>query len=165
MHAAEIALIAVIVLAVIVLRLRGEPLRFRRLVVIPTVLAGIGLVKTAQDGADLTASTVAMLGVGIASALVLGAIRGRTIEVTERGGRVWYRYRPATVAVWVVSAAVRGAEVALQHHSGAADLGSGPLLLLLGASLLAEAAVVYPRAQRLGVPFAADDRSRPARLR
>jgi hypothetical protein len=93
-----------------------------------------------------------------------GLWRGSTIELSERGGYLFYRYRPLTIAVWVASFGARGLELLLQHATGAAGLGSQSLMVSLGASLLGEAALVYPRATRLGVPFAPDDRRRPAGL-
>ncbi|HVX43439.1 MAG TPA: hypothetical protein VHC49_06125 [Mycobacteriales bacterium] len=158
MELGRIALIVAIVIGVVAMRLRGEPLRVKGLVVLPAAVTGIGLWDLYKHAHHVTAGAVAFFVLSIVTSIGFGLWRGSTIELSERRGYLYYRYRPMTLVVWVASFAARGLELLLQHAAGAASLGSQSLMVGLGATLLGEAALVYPRATRLGVPFAPDDR-------
>jgi hypothetical protein len=156
-------LIVVAVAAVVYVvgsRLAGEPLQVKRLVLLPLVLAIWGAVRLSGALPAVSALDVAFLAVEGGLAVVAGLARGVTIQLFARDGHVWYRYRPLTVVVWVALVVVRiGLGVAghgLGVHSAAI---TGALVLMLGLSLLGEAAVVGWRAMASGTPFA------PARRR
>jgi len=127
-------------------RFAGEPLEGRRLIVLPVVLTIVG--ATRLDHLHATPVEVAVLVAEAAVAVVLGAVRGLTVQVFDRDGHLWYRYRPLTLVVWLGSMLIRLAFTQLPGVSGAALLG------VLGLSLLAEALVVGKRALAAGVPFA-----------
>jgi hypothetical protein len=138
---------------VLVRRLAGEPLEGRRLVVLPLVLTIVGISQLTRLHA--TPLDVTVLVVEGVLAVVLGALRGLTVQVYARGGHLWYRYRPLTVVVWVGSLLLRVGQTAAGHAVGADSNVLGAALLgVLGLSLLAEALVVGKRALGTGVPFA-----------
>ena len=138
---------------VLVRRFAGEPLEGRRLAVLPIVLVVVGVAQL--RGVHATPIDVVVLAVEGLVAVGLGTVRGATVHVYARDGHLWYRYRPLTIAVWVVSALVRlGGSVA--GHALGADtkvLGAA-LVLMVGLSLLGEALIVGRRALASGVPFA-----------
>ena len=141
-------------------RMKGQPLEAKRLLVLPVVLVVIGITDlTGTSAPHLSRTDVAFLAAGVAISVVLGAARGATMELYPKGGELWQRYRPATVALWI---ALIAAKLILGAIAGAAGAsgggGTNSLLLTLGVSLLAEAAVVGPRALSTGVPFAADQK-------
>jgi hypothetical protein len=141
------ALLAVAAIVYVVARrFAGEPLEGRRLIVLPVVLTIIG--ATRLDHLHPTPVEVAVLVAEAAVAVVLGAVRGLTVQVYDRDGHLWYRYRPLTLAVWLGSMLIR---LGFTHLPGA---GGDALLGVLGLSLLAEALVVGKRALATGVPFA-----------
>jgi hypothetical protein len=150
---------AVLVVAVVVFvmgsRLAGRPLRARSLVVIPAALTIAGLAQLPHLGA----AAIAVLVVEVAFGFGLGALRGVTVSVYEKAGHAWFRYRPSTVAIWVVTIAARVAMVFGTRVVDVGLVGTGPILLSLGLSLFGEAAVVAVKAQRMNVPFAPDRRT------
>ncbi len=138
-------------------RMKGQPLQAKRLLVLPVVLTVLGITDlTGSSAPRLTPADIAFLAVGAGISAVLGAARGATIEIYPHGDELWQRYRPVTVGLWI---ALIGAKLILTVIAGAAHASAGggtnSLLLTLGISLLAEAAVVGPRALSTGVPFAA----------
>jgi hypothetical protein len=138
-------------------RLAGRPLRARPLVVIPAALTIVGLTQLPHLGAEVI--VVLVLVVEVAFGFGLGALRGVTVSVYEKAGHAWLRYRPSTVAIWVVTIAARVAMVFGTRLVDVGLAGTGPILLSLGLSLFGEAAVVAVKAQRLNVPFAPDRRT------
>lgn len=157
-----IAVAVVAVGYVMARRLAGEPVRVKRLVVLPLGLAAWGLVNLGKVANGLSTVDVVVLVVGGLVAVLAGMVRGTTIQVFVRDGVLWQRYRPLTIAVWVALVAVRvglgfGATAVGAHRS----VLTASLLLMLGLSLLGEAAVVLPRGLALGVPFTMDQRASP----
>jgi len=153
----QILLIAAIVIVVIGRRFAGEPLRSKSLI-IPLALTIWGLSQL--RGQHLGGADIVLLVVEGVIGLGLGAVRGTTIKIYQRDGHLWMRYGWATLGVWIASIAVRFAFVFGAHLVGVHLSGNVALLVPLGASLLAESAVVAQRATRTGVPFAPDRRQR-----
>jgi hypothetical protein len=142
-------------------RTRGQPLRAKRLLVLPVVLTAIG--ATDLSG-SLSSTDIAFLVGGVIVSVILGAARGATIEVYPNQGELWQRYRRSTVTLWIVLIAIKVVLLAVASVTGAqAGGGTNTLLVTLGASLLAEAAVVGPRALSTGLPFAADQKDQDER--
>lgn len=134
-------------------RLAGEPLEGRRLVVLPLVLLVLG--ATQVDGMHVTPLDVTLLVVGGAVGVVLGVLRGLTVQVYAKNGHLWYRYRAITIVVWLASLLLRLGQIVAGHALGAdTKVMSAALLPVLALSLLAEALVVGKRALATGVPFA-----------
>ena len=150
-------------------RMKGQPLQAKRLLVLPVVLTVLGITElTGSLAPHLTANDIGFLVLGAGLSAVLGAARGATIELYPLGGELWQRYRPATVALWITLIAARliVMVIAGAAHASAGG-GTSSLLLTLGLSLLAEAAIVAPRALSTGLPLAAghQDSGRPGPAR
>jgi hypothetical protein len=153
------ALIVAVVVLLLVRRFLGEPLEARRLAAPPLILIVMGAYSLSKiDLAAVAHHPVvdgAVLGFGALVAVLGGIVRGLTVRVYVRDGHVWYRYTLLTVVVWAGLAALRFAQSA-----AAGALGADPavldaaLLLILGLSLLGEAAIVGRRAIATGAPFA-----------
>jgi peptidoglycan/LPS O-acetylase OafA/YrhL len=151
-------------------RMQGRPLKLRRMLLLPVVLVVLGIVDlTGSSAPHLTSKDIAFLVVSLALSIVLGAARGATIELYPKQGELWQRYRKSTVALWIALIAAKLILIAIASAAGAsAGSGTSTLLLTLGVSLLAEAAIVVPRALSTGLPFATghqdsdDGRSRPS---
>jgi hypothetical protein len=143
--------------------MQGRPLKIRRLLLLPAVITVLGIVDlTGSSAPHLTAKDIVFLVIGVALSIALGAARGASIELYPSNGELWQRYRPATVVLWVALIVVKIILLVIASAAGAtAGGGTSSLLLTLGISLLAEAAVVIPRAQSTGVPFATDRRNSP----
>jgi hypothetical protein len=142
--------------------------------VLPLVLTVLGITDFTGSGAPhLTPNHVAFLVASAVISVVLGAARGATIELYPQQGELWQRYRGNTVALWIGLIASKLVLALIASAAGAsAGGGTDSLLLSLGVSLLAEAAIVAPRALSTGLPFATDhdgesdgDRSGPAPAR
>ena len=152
-------------------RMRGQPLNARRLLVLPVVLTVIGVTDlTGSSAPRLSGTDVGFLAAGVAISVVLGAARGATIELYPNGGELWQRYRPVTVVAWVTLVAAKLVLAGIASAAGAsAGGGTHGLLLSLGASLIAEAAVVGSRALSSGLPNDRDPKhaawTRPGRSR
>ena len=152
-------------------RMKGQPLQARRLLVLPVVLVVLGITDlTGSSAPHLTPKDITFLVIGAGISAVLGAARGATIELYPRQGELWQRYRPVTIGLWIALIATKVVLMVIASAAGAsAGGGTSSLLLSLGVSLLAEAAIVGPRALSTGVPFAANrdssgrGRSRPSR--
>jgi hypothetical protein len=161
MNLVQILLIAALVGYVIVRRFTGQPLQGRSFVLplVITVYGGYQLRDVRLGVPEIT-----FLAVEVLLALGLGALRGMTIQIYTRAGHLWQRYRWTTLAVWIVSIAVRLGLAAGAHVAGL-HLPTASLMVMLGASLLAETAIVGQRALRTGVPFAPSQRGDRRRVR
>lgn len=137
-------------------RMKGQPLNLKRMLVLPVVLMVLGITDlTGSSAPHLTPKDIAFLVVSAAIAAVLGAARGATIELYPQQGELWQRYRRITVGLWVTLIAARLIVIVIASAVGAsAGAGTSTLLLTLGVSLLAEAAIVGPRALSTGLPLA-----------
>lgn len=144
------ALIAFVVLAfVLVRRLAGSPVTGRRLVVVPLILTAWGAAQL-HDGFSRTlhayGTDIGLLVVGALIAVAGGLVRGGTVRLFARDGQIWYRYTWVTVVVWAGLIAVRVAQITVGGAVGAdSSVLGGALPLMLGLSLVGEAAVVGAR--------------------
>lgn len=150
--------VAGVIVAAIVRRFLGEPLRAKDVFATPLILLGIGLyslVKAHPAAVDLW-----WVGVAAVLGVALGAWRASTVRLYPRDGVLWQRYTRATLLVWVVSLVVKLGVGALSTLAGAHH-EANPITLSLGVGLLGEMAVLARRALRSGTPFAPDDRDSP----
>lgn len=126
---------------------RGDGRRWR----LPLVLTAVGAYTLYQlghgskpvtwTGADLT-----YIAIGLAVGVVLGAVRGFTLHIYDQGGTLMQRYRPLTALLWVVLIAVRIVmDLSATSLGVASAVAGGSILLMLGSSLLGEAAAVSLR--------------------
>ena len=137
-------------------RMKGQPLQAKRLLVLPLVLTVLGITDlTGSSAPHLTPKDIAFLVLSAGISAVLGAARGATIVIYPQGGELWQRYRPVTIGLWITLIAAKLILIVIAAAAGAsAGGGTSSLLLTLGVSLLAEAAIVGPRALSTGLPFA-----------
>src|SRR5690349_7915407 len=101
-----IVVVAAVLVAVIGRRLAGEPLKARRVAILPLVLAVIGLYQVTQ-APHLTPTDVGLIAAEAVIAFGLGLLRGSTIKVFVRDGHLWQKYSWATLGLWVGSILVR----------------------------------------------------------
>jgi hypothetical protein len=136
-------------------RMKGQPLKAKRLLLLPAALVVLGIANlTGSSAPHLTPEDAGFLAASAGLAAVLGAARGATIELYPRGGELWQRYRPVTVGLWITLIATKLILTVAAGAVHASAGGTSSLLLTLGISLLAEAAIVGPRALSTGLPFA-----------
>jgi hypothetical protein len=147
-------------------RMQGRPVKIRRLILLPVVLVVLGITDlTGSSAPHLTPKDITFLVIGVAISALLGAARGATIEVYTNQGEIWQRYRKSTVGLWLALIAAKVALLAIAGSAGAsAGGGTNSLLLSLGISLLAEAAIIGPRAVSTGLPFATGQQSNGHRV-
>ena len=157
MSVIQILLAIVVIVLVIGKRLAGEPLTTKRLVVLPVVLAAIGISGLSKV-TNPSPTDVALVALSLVVGLGFGLLRGRSVEVAVRDGYLWYRYRWATIGWWVSAIVARIGLTVVERADHAGHLMSNSLLLGLAVTFLGEAAVVYPRARALGAPFAVDNK-------
>lgn len=168
MTAIQILFAVVVVCWLIGSRLRGQLAAARRLLVLPLVLIAIGVDSLSKAVGHHPPSTeLTLIAASAIAAFGLGALRGSTVQLGVRDGQLWYRYRPVTVLLWLVSF---GFDAAI-HLAGSA-LGytaiSHGVLMIVGLAFAGESAVVYLRTQLAGLPFpklSTEQQSRATRAR
>jgi hypothetical protein len=148
----ELVLVLVIAAVAYVMarRVKGEAVQARRMLVLPAVLVAIGFSEL--SGAVHNRAALVFLIASAAVSIALGALRGPSSTFSERDGVACAHYTGVSIALWVVSLAVKfGLNLAfkdLDPHAAAAAGNS--LLLTLGAGMLLEGAVTLNRAIRTG---------------
>jgi hypothetical protein len=143
-------LIALVVIAfVLVRRFAGMPVDGRRLALLPVVLTIWGINSLAQGfNGTLHAygTDVGLLVLGALLALGGGLVRGLTVKLYPREGRLWYRYTWITVVVWVGLILLRVLQLTIGGAVGAdTSVLAAALPLMLGLSLVGEVAVLGAR--------------------
>ena len=146
--AVEIVVILAAVCFVMVRRLMGEPAQAKRMIILPGILMVVGL--TDLSGQIKTVSEAGFLVATLAISVVLGALRGASVRISQQNGVAFVRYTWLTLVLWVANLVIKfGANFALKaidpKDAGAV---SNSLLLTLGAGLLVEGLVVLYRALR-----------------
>ncbi|BCJ37630.1 hypothetical protein Athai_51330 [Actinocatenispora thailandica] len=165
-----VGVVLVVVALMIARRVYGEPLKVRRLLLAPLFELAIGGYQIATHG-GLPAGEWLSLALTGALSLGLGAARGATVELFERRGVLWQRYRLRTFGVWLAAfvarfgvralLAVLGVTTAAASISSLASGGKphfsaaliGTLLITSGLGFLGESLVLTPRALATGVPL------------
>ena len=163
MHAVLIGLaVAAIVVYVIGRQLMGEPLRGKRLVVLPVVLAVIGVLDLKSNHHSVRPVDIACLVVGGAIVAGIGLAQGKMMRLEARDGALWAQLPVRGVWLWLALVASRLAMtvLALGLHAHVAA-SSSTILLMLGINRLGQAVVVAPRAFAAGVPFAPEKDGQP----
>ncbi|MFC4032272.1 DUF1453 domain-containing protein [Streptomyces polygonati] len=149
-----LAAIGVVVL-VIGRQLRGEPLRGKRLVLLPVILTVIGAVDLGKGGRHPTATDIACVAVSALIAAGIGAAQGGVLRLEHRGGGLWGTMPARGLWLWGGLVASRLVMMAVAAGMGAHVAAStAPILLMLGINRLGQAAVVVPRSLASGIPFA-----------
>jgi hypothetical protein len=154
MNFLEIVAAIAIVGYVIGRQLLGEHLRGKRLIVLPTVLAGIGASEVLGHGHHLGAADIALLAIGAVAAAGIGIGQGSLMHLEARDGTVWGQMPLRGLWLWAGLVASRVVLDIVASGLGAhLAAGTAPILLMLGINRLAQAAVVAPRAMAVGIPF------------
>jgi hypothetical protein len=146
----EIILIIAVIGYVLACRLIGEPVEGRRVLLIPVVLTGVGIVVLAK--VTLSPVSIGFLIGTTAISLVLGLLRGASIRVFEKDDIVFMRYTASTVVLWAVNIAIKlTASFTLGLVDPAADHSSSSgLMFTLGAGMALEGLAVLAKAMRSG---------------
>ncbi|MEV0403199.1 DUF1453 domain-containing protein [Actinoallomurus sp. NPDC050550] len=144
----EIILIIGAVGYILARRLLGEPAEAKRMLLLPAVLAGVGLTDLAK--VHQSPVSIGFLAGSTVLSLVLGLLRGASIRVFDKDGIVYLRYTATTVVLWGINLAVRfGASVMLGVVDPTAEhAGSSGLMLTLGAGMVVEGLAVLSKAMR-----------------
>ena len=139
--------LAIIVL-LLVTRARGRPLQPARLLAGPLILIAIGIGSSAPELHSTTPHGIDYLigGIDVLDSLIVGTIRGFTVRLYQRDGAPWYRYGPATIALWLLSILIRvGLAILGSAHHATPLAEGGDLLFMLGLALLCQNVVVVRR--------------------
>jgi hypothetical protein len=152
--------IAVAVLAFVLYRQTvARPVTMRNLWILPGILVVLGALSLSKvDHGHLSSTAIEYLALDIGSSLVLGAFRGCFVQVYAQDGVMWRKGSSTTIALWVVSIAVRIGIAVLASNAGVGSISDAGLDLAFGLSLGAQNAVVAFRGVRQGIPFAPDVR-------
>jgi hypothetical protein len=135
----------------------ARPVVARRLVILPGILVVIGIAAISHvDNGLLSATALLYVAIDLLASVALGGLRGCFVRVYERDGVMWRQGGVITVALWLVSIAVRAVIAILATNAGVGNVSNASLELALGVTLLAQNGVVALRGTRLGIPFAPD---------
>jgi hypothetical protein len=147
---------AVAVAAYVVGRqLIGEPLRGRRVVRLPAILAIIGVIDLHSSSAPVRPVDVGLLAIGAVIAAAVGLAQGQTLRLESRDGSLWGQLPPKGLWLWLLLVGSRVGLTVVAHGLNAQLAAStATILLMLGINRLAQAAVVVPRARSAGIAFA-----------
>ncbi|WP_030565513.1 DUF1453 family protein [Streptomyces aureocirculatus] len=151
------AIIAAVVIAVVIKRMIGEPVNARELFAAPAVLTAIGLWSLIKK-TDLTATDITWVITGAVFGAALGALRGATVQLVDKGGVLWQRYTGRTFLALIATLAIAAGFNVLAVKMGMHE-NARPLQLAIGVSFLGEALMIGHRGMTSGIPFA------PARTR
>src|SRR3954451_15704411 len=93
---------------VLVSRWHGRRIDVRRLLLLPAILSGYGLLQfTGAAGRGLRAVDVTLIAAGVFAAAGRGLPGGFPVAFFFHEGRPWMRPRPATLAMWGATLAAR----------------------------------------------------------
>ncbi|HTC69103.1 MAG TPA: hypothetical protein VK662_05985 [Acidothermaceae bacterium] len=144
-----------IVTYVIGRQLIGEPLRGKRVVLLPVILTVIGVADLGGKKHPVQPADVVCLIIGGLVVAAIGAAQGRAMRLESRNGSLWGQLPPKALWLWLLLIVSRvlmiGVADGVHAHVAAS---SATILLMLGINRLGQAAVVVPRALSAGIPFA-----------
>jgi hypothetical protein len=145
--------VAAVIAVVVTRQLKGEPLRARRVVLLPAILIVAGAVSL--DGtAKVGAADVVCIVASALVAVAIGLGQGATMHLESRDGGLWGRMPRRGLWLWAALIASRLVVAVIAAALGAKAASSvDSILLVLGINRLAQAAVIAARAVAAGVPF------------
>ncbi|NUW33931.1 hypothetical protein HTZ77_21205 [Nonomuraea sp. SMC257] len=137
-----------VVVVIVVTRMGGRELRPVKLLVLPVVLlaAGLAPVLPLLPEVELHGIDYQLIAADLVVSVGLGVVRGFTVRIYPKLAATWYRYGPATVALWGLSIGLRfllggyGAD-----HAATALSTSASVIFMLGLTLLTQNVVVIAR--------------------
>ncbi|MTD53763.1 DUF1453 domain-containing protein [Amycolatopsis pithecellobii] len=146
----EVILIIAAIGYVLTRRLIGEPAEGRRILLLPVVLTGVGVLDLAK--ATLSPVSIGFLVGTTAISLALGLLRGASIRVFEQNGVVFLRYTATTVVLWAVNLGIKllgSVTLGLVDPMAEHAAGTG-LMFTLGVGMVVEGLAVLAKAMRSG---------------
>jgi hypothetical protein len=157
----SIAVTLVILLLLLAKRVRGQELLPRKLIILPFIVLVLGVGAVVPQLAVSKSAPIRfhdvhfheidylVLAADLALSVIIGAIRGFTVQIYPKDGTISYRYRPVTVLLWFLSIALRAVLGIIGAHHGALPLvTSGIVLFMFGLTLLVQNIVVVARRGR-----------------
>ena len=151
----RVILIVGIVCYVIGRQLIGEPLRGKRVMILPLVLIAIGLSDLPHGPGHARPVDYACLVVGGVLVAGIGAGLGAVTRLEAHDGYLWGRLPVRGLLLWLalIVSRVLMTLVADGLHAHVAA-SSATILLMLGINRLGQAVVILVRAISAGIPFA-----------
>ncbi len=137
-----------VVLFVIIRRFGTRRIDERRLLILPAVLAFVGLSQGGAIDTSHTALSAGLLAAEVAVALACGRLLGTTTRVWQTSEGPRSRGTKATFGVFLLSVAARGGLLAVGYAEGV-HAGNGAIMLPLAAWLLAQNVVIVRRSRAL----------------
>lgn len=133
----------------------GSAVTGKRLVVLPLVLSGIGVLELSGSKAHVDAIGLGLLALSAAIAIGIGISLGLMTRLEQRDGHLWAQLPNQGLWLWgglVLSRIIiSGIGDAAGSHIVS---GSSAILLILGLNRAAQALAIVPRAIAAGIPFA-----------
>jgi hypothetical protein len=157
-----IAVIAVIAY-IIGRQVLGEAIRGKRLIILPAVLTGIGILDLAKHAVHPTGTDILLIVIGAVIAAAIGVAQGRMMRLEERDGGLWGQLPLGGLWLWALLYLSRGALIGIAHATDAHVAASTQAeLLILGINRLGQAAIVATRAMAAGIALTPEkDGSQP----
>ena len=155
MSGLEILAVIGIIGFIIYQQLAGQPLRGKRVVLLPAILTVVGFTNLRGSGVHLQTVDIACIVIGAIGSAAIGLGFGAITRLESRNGALWAQMPVRGLWLWGALVAWRGVVFVLataMHAHVAAS--SATLLFSLGLNRLAQAAVIVPRAMAAGIPFA-----------
>ena len=136
-------------------QLMGEPLRGKRVVLLPVILAVAGVVDLGKHGRHMEPADVICLVISGLIAVTIGLLQGRMIRLEARNGALWGQMPVRGLWLWALLVGSRLIMTVIALAVGAKVAGSSaPIIMLLGINRLGQAAIVMRHALATGIPFA-----------
>ena len=136
-------------------QLLGEPLRGKRVVLLPVILAVAGVADLGTHGRHVEPADVVCLVISGLIAVTIGLLQGRMIRLESRNGALWGQMPVRALWLWALLVGSRLIMTVIALAVGAKVAGSSaPIIMLLGINRLGQAAIVMRHALATGIPFA-----------
>jgi hypothetical protein len=146
-YVVTIVIAALVLVFIVYQQMRTRPIRSRQLIVIPVILALLGIVNLEKHPPDSTAAGVA-LAASVVTAIVFGVGRGVTVQIWRVSAVPMRKGTPATLVLWVVGLALRIVIGIVAGRSGVpTSVTTGELPLFLGITLATQNAMIWLRGE------------------
>jgi hypothetical protein len=152
-----IRIIAVLAIVAYVIgrQLVGEPLRGKRVVLLPVILTVIGFFDLGGHNTPVRPVDVACLVIGGVVVAGIGLAQGAALRLESRNGSLWGQMPIKGLWLWLLLVGSRIVMTVIASGMNAhVAASSSTILLMLGISRLGQATAVLPRAMSAGIPFA-----------
>ena len=145
-------------------QLMGEPLRGKRVVLLPVILAVAGAADLGKHGRHVEPADVVCLVISGLIAVTIGLLQGRMMRLEARNGALWGQMPVRALWLWALLVGSRLIMTVIALAVGAKVAGSSaPIIMLLGINRLGQAAIVMRHALATGIPFAPEKDGRSFR--